>query len=268
MREENPEQVRELFAELGVPLPELESWHTADTVVFGFLVAAGEAESVWQRLRAVFDRSGMWPFISTVQPKEWLVNPERGEEPTREYLREALRLDPERVVAEAVEAERVFFGYDTELDEFDLYDLDQVLGALGPEPISPQPPRYRFATHYRERACWMYLVRAEAGYAVPALVCAPTWARWPEPGEESPHVALHDVAFLRSWHNRFGAELQSVSCNGLEVVVARPPRATRDIARVAIEQYAYCFDLSQILGETVQIARTQAPGDRWYFWWD
>ncbi|HEX4222832.1 MAG TPA: DUF4253 domain-containing protein [Pseudonocardiaceae bacterium] len=265
MCDENPKQV---FAELGVPLPELESWHTADTVVFGFPVAAGEAEAVWQRLRAVFDRSGMWPFISTIGPEEWQLNPERGEEPTRAYLREALRLDPERVVAETVEGERVYFGYDTERDGLDLYDLDQILAELGPEPISPEPPRYRFATHYSNRALWMYLVRAEAGYAVPALVCAPTWARWPEPGEESPHVALHDVAFLRSWQDRFGAELQSIGRTDLEVVVARPPRETRDIARVAIEQYAYCFDLCQILGEPVQLAHTQVPGDRWYFWWD
>lgn len=268
MRDENPEQVRQLFAELGVPLPELESWRTADAVVFGFPVAIGESESAWQRLRAVFDRSGMWPFISTVEPGEWRLNPERGEETTREYLGEALRLDPERVVAETIEAERVFFGYDTEPDEFDLYDLDQVVAELGPEPISPEPPRYRFVTHNPNRTFWIYLVRAEGGYAVPALICAPTWARWPEPGEESPHVALHDVAFLRSWHDRFGAELQSVGWNDLEVVVARPPSATRDIARVAIEQYAYCFDLSQIAGESVRIARTQAPGERWYFWWD
>lgn len=56
-------------------------------------------------------------------------------------------------------------------------------------------------------------------------------------------------AFLRSWQRRFGAEVQSLSSNRLELVVARPPRTTTDIARVAIEQYASCFDLVQIVGE-------------------
>lgn len=260
--------VRGLFAELGVPLPELETWHTGDVEVFGFPVDLAESQQMWRRVRAVFDRSGMWPFLSSLPPRDCQHQVAR-DAVTRPYLEQVLRLDPERVIAETIQAERAFFGYDMESGEDDLYDLDQVVADLGAAPIVPTAPKHSFATHYSaSREFWLYLVRVDAGYEVPALISAPSWSGWPGADDESPHVALHDVAFLRSWQDRFGAELQSLSWNRLELVVDRPPREMADIARVAIEQYAYCYDLVQIVGEPAQLARKQVPGQRWYFWWD
>jgi uncharacterized protein DUF4253 len=79
---------------------------------------------------------------------------------------------------------------------------------------------------------------------------------------------LDHLAVLRHWHQRYGAELYYPAGSNLELAVTRPPTATGDIARCAVEQYVYCNDLSQKLGLPEDVARRQAHGDHWSFWWD
>lgn len=48
------------------------------------------------------------------------------------------------------------------------------------------------------------------------------------------------VGVLRSWHERFGADVRYLDTAALGLVVAKPPTNRREVARVAVEQYAYC----------------------------
>ena len=73
---------------------------------------------------------------------------------------------------------------------------------------------------------------------------------------------------LRHWHARYGADLFFASGSRLELSVAQPPTEPGEVARCAIEQFAYCRDLGQHIGDPVDIARRQAPADHWSFWWD
>ncbi|MFE4977976.1 DUF4253 domain-containing protein [Kitasatospora sp. NPDC056651] len=73
------------------------------------------------------------------------------------------------------------------------------------------------------------------------------------------------VAVLRSWYERFGAELYYAGSSRLELLVARPPTDRRTAARVAIEQYAYATDDIQDLE---QAGDGQVRSHVWSFWWD
>jgi hypothetical protein len=76
------------------------------------------------------------------------------------------------------------------------------------------------------------------------------------------------VGVLRSWHERFGAEVRYLDAVALGLVVAKPPTERGEVARVAVEQSAYCDDLDQFIGEPHRVAQLQVPNTHRYFWWD
>jgi hypothetical protein len=77
-------------------------------------------------------------------------------------------------------------------------------------------------------------------------------------------TAADHIAVLRHWEDQYGAEVYHTGRAELALIVNRPPQAELEVARCAIEQYAYCYDL----GDVVDVARDQAPTDHWYFRWD
>jgi hypothetical protein len=90
------------------------------------------------------------------------------------------------------------------------------------------------------------------------------WGGWNDCPEPEYHVAA-----LRSWRDRFGAELIGLSFDTMNLRVKRGPQ-TRDAAvDLAREQYLYCSD---IVDQGVETLRNLAAGllahRWWYFWWD
>jgi hypothetical protein len=81
--------------------------------------------------------------------------------------------------------------------------------------------------------------------------------------------AEHHVAALRSWEERFGAELVGLSHDTMNLHVAVRP-ATRDAAlSLAREHYLYCNDVVDQGTETLAaLGGALMDGDWWYFWWD
>jgi hypothetical protein len=124
----------------------------------------------------------------------------------------------------------------------------------------PGPGVRRITDRYEPAS--VLLVPAAAGYEVPVLV--PGLIR----ANNTDLRPVDHLAVLRHWHQRYGVELYCPDGSTLELAVTRPPTATDDVARCAIEQTVYCHDLSQILGEPEDVARKQARGDHWSFWWD
>jgi Domain of unknown function (DUF4253) len=53
----------------------------------------------------------------------------------------------------------------------------------------------------------------------------------------------HHVAVLRSWQQRYGAELVTLTRDQIELLVAHPPRDPATIVQVAVEMLGYCPDL-------------------------
>jgi hypothetical protein len=79
----------------------------------------------------------------------------------------------------------------------------------------------------------------------------------------------HHVAVLRSWQQRYGAELVTLTGDQIELLVARPPRDPATIAQVAVEMLGYCPDLDVLgTGMVTVLANEVVPHRRWSFWWD
>lgn len=109
--------------------------------------------------------------------------------------------------------------------------------------------------------CYILVVPAGHGWEVPAYTA---WGAW----NECPPPELH-IAALRSWHERFGAELVGMSADVLDVRVTRRPATREEALALASEHFEYCPDIVWQGSETLApLAATYMVSDFWYFWWD
>jgi hypothetical protein len=90
------------------------------------------------------------------------------------------------------------------------------------------------------------------------------WGNW----NACPAPEYH-VAALRSWRDRFGAELIGLSHDVMNVRVKKRPESREAALDLAREQYAYCSDIVDQGVETLNaLAAVLMESDWWYFWWD
>lgn len=109
--------------------------------------------------------------------------------------------------------------------------------------------------------CYILVVPARNGWEVPAYT---SWGAW----NENPPPELH-IAALRSWHERYGAELVGMSADVLDVRVTRRPASREEALALAREHFEYCSDLVYQGTETLApLAASYMVSDWWYFWWD
>jgi len=96
---------------------------------------------------------------------------------------------------------------------------------------------------------------------VPAHLC---WGAW----NECPPPEFH-VAALRSWRDRYGAELVGLNGDTMNLMVKRRPQTREEALALAREQCAYCADIVDQGVETLSnLAATLMADDWWFFWWD
>jgi Domain of unknown function (DUF4253) len=76
-----------------------------------------------------------------------------------------------------------------------------------------------------------------------------------------------DSAVIKSWQNRFGAQLISLGLDTLVLIVTRPPRSLEHARHVAAEHFAFCHDLTDMLPFD-QYAQQLIDNPTWGFWWD
>ena len=105
------------------------------------------------------------------------------------------------------------------------------------------------------------LLPTSQGWEAPAYLRYGGWNECPPPE--------HHVAMLRSWHERYGAELVGISSDMVNVRAATRPQTRDEALDLAREKYAYCAD---IVDQGVQNLSALAAGlmadDWWFFWWD
>jgi hypothetical protein len=90
------------------------------------------------------------------------------------------------------------------------------------------------------------------------------WGGW----NDCPEPEIH-VAALRSWRDRFGAELVGLGPDVMNLRVGRRPKTRADALELAREQYLYCNDIvDQGTGTLSRLAAALMADDWWYFWWD
>ncbi len=76
------------------------------------------------------------------------------------------------------------------------------------------------------------------------------------------------TAVLRSWEDRFGAQLVDVGFAELRLLVERPPRTLEAAQRIAAEQVLLADDCIDGARDIPDIAARLLNGPIWTFWWD
>ena len=96
---------------------------------------------------------------------------------------------------------------------------------------------------------------------------APAYLRWGN-WNDNPPPEYH-VAALRSWRDRYGAELVGMSHDVMNIRVEKRPKTREEALNLAREQYDYCYDIvDQGVGTLAPLAAMLKAHDWWYFWWD
>jgi hypothetical protein len=137
---------------------------------------------------------------------------------------------------------------------------------VGSWPLRPPEPTgltvvYNWRAERPFDAVYIILIPTDDWTTIPAYL---RWGNW----NENPPPEYH-VAALRSWRDRYGAELIGLGFDVMNIRVANKP-ATRDEAMaLAREQYAYCNDVvDQGTGTLSNLAAALKAHDWWFFWWD
>lgn len=238
---------------------------------------AGEHDRVWRALRDEHGRTGRWPVLGWTAAEAAELSSEYRRwngGPQGTALLDSLRdTDPAGRVADIVQAVREDFldgvdpGEPSGAEAFAEFDAAAVAAAAARLPEGPHR-RLPKTTNYPPTD--VLLVPATAAYEVLAHVpwILPVMNNW-SGGPTHPDLLYADhLLTLRHWEQRWGAQLYYCGGPHLELSVARPPRDPLSAAACATEQAAYCYDLAQTLGDNAMVARHQASGTHWSFWWD
>ncbi|MGH3409114.1 MAG: DUF4253 domain-containing protein [Streptosporangiaceae bacterium] len=76
-------------------------------------------------------------------------------------------------------------------------------------------------------------------------------------------------AVLRSWEDRFGAQLVEIGFDEIRLLVNRPPRTLQSAQAIAAEHFAFADGCGgKGLSTVSRIARDLISNPFWSFWWD
>jgi hypothetical protein len=96
---------------------------------------------------------------------------------------------------------------------------------------------------------------------IPAYLRYGNWNECPAPE--------YQVAALRSWRDRFGAELVGMAFDTINMRVSRRPGTREEALALAQEQYVYCSDIIDQGTQTYsRLAASLMSSNWWFFWWD
>ena len=77
------------------------------------------------------------------------------------------------------------------------------------------------------------------------------------------------VAVAKYWYEKYGAVPAAITYDEIEFYVERPVLTFEEAKKLAIEQYAFCYDLVlQCCGTFEALVDGLYKNIQWYFWWD
>lgn len=242
------QDLEKLVSALGVALGPVEALdpEQGDPAGAKFKVPGEKAFGTWKALRAAHPETGHWPVIlGDDRDLAKLIDHYDGAEPTLAdtWRERALSVDPQAWLDSRLQKKPARLGSWPEKMPPDRgIDTAQSLGKPLPE-------------------CWMGLIPATSGLDVIAHFKFGDWGICPDP---SVHIAL-----LRHWEKSHGAEVVALTSKVIETTSARPATTREEAVELAKIHYAYCPDLCDWAGVTVEaLAAALWHRDHWFFWWD
>ena len=137
----------------------------------------------------------------------------------------------------------------------------------GSTPLPDEPPSddiltpFDLTTGKPLRKVRIALLPIDAGWKAPAYLPFGHY-------NDNPPPQVH-VALLRDWHERYGAEVVSLTGSVIELTVPRPPTTDKEALALAREQFRYAPDIVQQGTNDVEtLAALVKDGHAWFFWWD
>jgi hypothetical protein len=108
---------------------------------------------------------------------------------------------------------------------------------------------------------WLAIIPTTKSYEVPAYL------NWP--GTEATPSPDVQVAFLKTWNERYGAEVVAVMDNHFQIIVARPPATYEEALPLAYEQLAFCDNILDERYNSVRwLAKDLVGAKVWIISWE
>jgi hypothetical protein len=210
---------------------------------------------LWEALAERADDFGVWPVILPITSPQ-LAAPDIRYTSAESILAAADRIKPSDLMSSLWDDSSEYDPDEAEVDpEYQDY-LDETFpdGIVG-------PIRELILNVAAENV--LALVPATSGDQAIAVLGFGGWNACPPP-------EIH-VAVLRYWNSVYGARLQAMSYDIIELVVDRPPKDSAEAVSLAREQFAYANDIVLQGGKLNTIgllAKSLLSASRWVLWWD
>ena len=82
-------------------------------------------------------------------------------------------------------------------------------------------------------------------------------------------LPAEQVAVAKYWYEKHGAVPAVITYDEIEFYVERPVQTLEETKKLAVEQYAFCYDIvDQCYGTFEKLADGLYKNIQWYFWWD
>jgi len=82
-------------------------------------------------------------------------------------------------------------------------------------------------------------------------------------------LPAEQIAVAKYWYEKYGAAPAVITYDEIEFYVERPVQTLEETKKLAVEQYAFCYDIvDQCYGTFEKLADGLYKNIQWYFWWD
>jgi len=252
-------ELADTLKQAGVDTATLENvYEFAGKNFYGLRVNGAQAVDLWRKLRGLVEKTGRWPVIAGApisvdghadfmksseidKPENVLARAEKA--PAEKWFKEAFA-EWKQLSAADPSASHETGQWPDKVERLEKYTIPTEILSGTPLP-----------------EVTIVLVPTPNSWEVPAWLMFGGWNECPIPEVQ--------VALLKFWHEKYGAEIVGISHDVMELEVTRPPKERQAALALAREQFVFCQDIvTQGAGSVDALAATLLNGKVWYFWWD
>jgi len=275
-----PPEMLATLKESGVTANKLQPFAVVDgKQVYSIQTDGKNAIRLWEKLRAVVDKTGFWPLVMGHNQGVWLKEDLATSDSIAAGWAKALKKQTGRTYDKRLGITQMILraGLDLDADAWlkkhrypDPTAGDDIWEMMAEEAgvkISRSKPNAKFRSVHEVlsgkplKEVTLALWPTTDGSEVPALMRYGGWNSCPMPHEQ--------VALLRRWKFRYDAELVAIAGDVEELRVGKPPKTDAAALELAREQFSYCDDIvTQGTMTLERLAECLKNGTVWYFWWD